>query len=368
MAKLEQLSRTEHTSTSGMDITRKFYYEPYEEYKDVTRVLQGTVKKGAGEGALWKRTFPARDTFVKNAYCNEVLTNHAHPDSLAASQFSLSSDVGLAPGEVPAANLIDQLQDVPETLLDGAAGAVITAHYRPVITAWQPEDTGDPGAPPFDPDDPPTEIWDWLDPVFTPGVRFIPWVDGLFVTQNVGGVKIPRPVPDNVATPIGLPVVDLAIRRTLVGELPIETMGQLAGAVNDRDWPDDGPARNGLGKFRKRTLKYETTAVKNMLDADGTRYFELTHHFKWIPTFAAKVFDGQGNPVGPAFITWNHVFMHPSILKFQGPTGWYEVWRSEQPDQRFAALLPIANAILRKSSGLLYDEGDMMELFDLQAK
>ncbi len=347
MATIQQLSRTQHTSSSGIEITRDLYVKPYDEFQEVTRKLQGSVTKGPGENDKWVRTPPERDTYIKNCYCNESLVKFAHPDAMASSE---------------KIETLDRLHTVPEVLQTGAAGAIITAHYRPLITAWQQGDLKDTE---FDEE----QIWDWLDPIFAPGVRFLPWPDGLFITDKRFGIARPHGVPESLATPFAVPIVDISIRRTLVGEVPVDVISALAGALNDRDFPDAGPARNGLGLFKARTLKIEPPGVKNMLDADGKRWVELTIRMKWIPQEAAKRFDMEGNEQGAGPITWNHVFLHPSMADFQGPTGWYEVWRSEQINQLlgkvFDFFIPGGKELLRQASGRLYSEGNLMKLFEL---
>jgi len=342
---IQQLSRTEHTSSSGIEITRDFYCKPYDDYKVVTRKLQGTVAKN--DEGKWERTPPERDSYIENCYCNENVVKFAHPDAMASSENI---------------ETINHLHDTPENLATGAAGAIITAHYRPLVTAWVQGDLKDNQ---FDD----KQIWDWLDPVFKPGVRFLPWPDGLFITESTAGRKHARGVPESLATPFAVPVVDISIRRTLVGEVPLKVIGGLSGAVNDQDFPAAGAARNGLGMFKARTLKYEGTDVKNMFDADGYPWVELTNHFKWCPLEAAKRFDMKGIEQGPGPVTWNHVFLHPSTCDFQGPTGWYEVWRAEQEDQIFGKLLdfvlPGSANLIRQASGKLFSEGNLMRLFEL---
>ncbi len=358
---LQQKGRTHHSSSSGIEITREFYCEPYQAYPRVIDALQGSVDKGDDD--QWVRTPPLRDTIVKNCYCTETVVDFEHPDALAATDYKLedgltAEDVDLTRGPIAVG-----LEDSPELLVDGAAGAKIVAHYRPLITAWQQGDLGDEE---FDD----TKIWDWLDPVFTGSVRQIPWPPGLFITEKLLGRSIPHGMDDSLASPLGVTVFDLAIKRTLVGKVPVTTMGRISSAVNDKAFPEDGsPAANGLGPFPPRTLRYDTTSIRNMLTAKGKQWFELTHHFKWISSFASKLFDIKGNPHGPDFVTWNHVFTHPSTFGFDGPTGWYEVWRSEDQDVPLQGLVRAVQGLpIRRSSGRLYDEANFMELFDLQAK
>ena len=160
---LRQYGRSHHTSQSGIEIVRNFHVKPFAAYPRVMRALHGFVERDNG---VWKRTPPARDSYVDNCYCAESIVKFAHPDAMASSPSLISEE-----GEQNA--IIDQLQNQIETPQSGTAGAVIEAHYRPLITAWKPS------TPPAPGEDQPTEIWDWMDPVFLPSQMQLPWPSGL---------------------------------------------------------------------------------------------------------------------------------------------------------------------------------------------
>lgn len=347
---LQQMGRTAHLSSSGMDITQTFYTEPFDSWPTVVEVLQGKVEK---VGEKWKRTPPARDSVIKTAYCNETLIDFAHPDGMASSD-----KLELAGG-----NLIDKIQDTPPEPALGAAGAKIVAHYRPLVTAWQPDGSD---SQPNDPDNPDDRIWDWMEPKFETGVRMIPWPDGLFVTEKTLGATHSHAIDPALSTPLAVPITDFSIKRMLVGEIPWDQIDAASGALNSSLFPEENtPPANGLPKFRPRTLKFEGADIRNMMDSRGRRWFEIVYRFKRIHLLSNRIFDHKGNGPETGWVTWNHIFMHPSTFGWQGPTGWYEVWRGQQVDLGLGVIQPFQTEIGQKSAGLLFDDTSFEPLFKL---
>ena len=310
---IQQMGRTHHSGSSGIEIVEKFYVEQYDRFQSVQRALQGRVVKN---GDTWTRVAPMRDPYVRNCYCNEVQIDFADLDQ-TCSMPGLDS--------AGATNIADQLQNQHVTFQDGSAGAILTAHYRPLITAWRPGKSDNPD----EDQDPLTvenaqRIWDWMDPVFTPGIMQFPWPGGLHAAVDHPRFNT-RDIPVEAARPIAVPVSDLSIKRILVGEVPWGAIAQLAQVVNDKTWPvDKSPAARGLGlSFPPETLKFIDADVTNMLDAEGNRWHEIILNFKWIHETANRRFDEDGK-ISPGPVTWNHVFARPNGFI----TGWYRVFRS----------------------------------------
>jgi len=300
----KQINRTVHTSDSGIEIVRTFYLDPYEDHPAVLKELQGSVtSEGEGKAKTWTRHPPAQDPWIKTCYCNEARVMFPESDVFAT-----------------ATKLADQdALDTKETFPPGVAGCHIEAHYRPLISAFDAEHEGA--------DESKTEIWDWLDPTITPGVRQIPWPDGLFVgTQVPFFGRVPDSVPQEVGTPIEVPVSNVSIRRILVGQPPWDAMKLAANALNKDVWPTpNSPMSEGLPRFEPKTLRFGKVIVQNMIDSKGTRWYELTYNFDWIHHYSDDVFDTDGNGA-PGWVTWNHVFMRPWWVAQTG-VGWYEVFR-----------------------------------------
>jgi len=304
---IEQHGRTHNSTYSGMEIVRKFHVPKWSDFHSVQRALHGRV---VDQDGTWTRTPPLRDTYVKSAYCNETQVDFAHPNAPKTIP-SLSSG--------GAVTIKEQLENQAETLQKGTAGAVITAHYRPLITAWQPTPTGE-GDEPYD-----DNIWDWIDPVFTPGFMQFPWPGGLHAAVDAEKFDT-RDIPTEAAQPIQIPVSDLSIKRILVGEVPWGAISQLGNVINEEEWPAQGsPAANGLGlSFPAGTLKFVDPDIVNMIDAEGNRWYEITLNFKWIHKTSNRLFGDDGKPDPSGWITWNHMFTRPSGFI----TGWYRVFKS----------------------------------------
>lgn len=334
-----------------MDITREFYVEPFEVWPSVVELLMGKVEP---DGNTFKRTRPARDTIVRNAFCNETIVTLADRDAMASSPSlgSLSEETR---------KQIENVEESPESV-----GAKITAHYRPLITAWQPKATGD-GIVDVFAGEPPDDIWDWMDPTFNTSFRQIPWTPGLNISfpGGIAGLPSSKSVPQEVGVPIAIPITDFSIKRMLVGKPPWDLIQAVAGCVNSVRFPDPAsPAANGLPSFAPRTLRFDSPTIKNMMDSRGRRWYEITYNFKWIQG-VGDLIDALGNEdFGP--VTWNHVFMSPTIFGFGFKTAWFEVWRGKFANIEFPGLgrqlvpqIP-GFAIF---DGLLYNEANFMPLF-----
>ena len=335
---IEQIDRTVHTTDSGIEIVRRFYIEPYESHPEFLTILRGSVSK---PGDQWIRTPPSHDPYIPNCYCNEARVDFAHEDAMASSPSI--QDVG---------GVRASLEDHQEKPAEGTAGAIVTAHYRPLITAWDGEDNLG------------HSRWDWLDWRIDPGVRQLPWPDGLFVNGPLW--DWPTAVPTEAGAPIAVCLHEFSIRRILVPQIPWEMIQMCAGCVNRDVFPTIPPVNQVLPTFPPRTLKFNGVTQQCMVDPNGKRWYELTYHFSWINQWDAWITDAHGNKES-GWITWNHVFIHPEALfgLIGEYTGWYEVTRG-LPFSIGPVTVPIFGLpFLQLRGGRLYNEADFMPLFQL---
>lgn len=316
---LQTHGRTHNSSYSGMEIVRKFHVPKWSDFLSVQRALHGRVEGGTGN---WTRTPPLRDTYIKTAYCNETQVDFAHPNS--PTTIPSLSDKG-------AVTIKAQLENQEETLQKGTAGAVVTAHYRPLITAWRPSKSNKPDEDAELTGEDLQRVWDWMDPVFVPGVKLFPWPAGLHFAVDgklLGLIDIKsKDIGTESASPLAVPVSSISIKRILVGEVPWGAIAQLGEVINEEDWPEKGsPPARGLGLvFPARTLKFIDADVTNMIDAEGVRWYEIVLNFTWLHAVTLTLHDEKGELVqGGGPVTWDHQFARPSGF----PVGWYEVFRN----------------------------------------
>ena len=344
---VQQKDRILHTSNSGIEIVRTLYVEPYKAHEAVIKKLQGSVKDH-------KRTPPAHDPWITNCYCTEARVEHEDPRVLASSP-GLEGKTG----DTPQPSLINQLQEKSEPE-NGLAGAMITAHYRPLITAWDVSSKDPQGKFPQ---------FDWLDPTYSPSIRQLPWPDGLFVgarTQAGGGGGLVNvcSVPKEAGNPYGVTITDFSIRRILVDEIPWKAITNAANALNEKDWPKAGSgAAKNLPTFKPHTLKFIGADAENMIDTEGNRWYELTYNFRWIHLFSDSLFRDDGQKV-KGWVTWNHIFCRPWWLVWAGETGWYKVYRGEQ--RKIAGIVIPDVPGLGKKGGELHESCDFDVLFELK--
>lgn len=325
---LEQTGRTVGTSHTGIEIIRKFYVEPYDAHAEVIKSLRGYIKDG-------KRVAPCHDPYITNCFCTDARVEDIDPDAWCS------------------ANSIDEgkLEAVLQKKKSPKAGATIVATYRPMITAWKNDD-----------DD---ERFDWLDPLVQPGIRQVPWPQGLFaaVDSALFGDDITA-VPKEVASPLGVTVSDITIRRILVPEIKWEVLQQCANCVNIVNFP--GPGYRGLPDCQPRTLRFDGANVENMIDTEGQRWYQLNYHFKWIDHWSNRLHDGKGKKTS-GWVTWNHVFMRPWWFHGAG-TGWYEVYQGEDKEVRGVTIPNFPKFGLQLTGGRLYNEANFADLFKVDPK
>jgi hypothetical protein len=308
---LSPLNRVVHTSNSGIHIIREFYCEPYWAASQVIRELQGYVD---ADGV---RHPPAADPWIDNCYCTECVVNFYDPDVITSAD-PIILNRAVTDGHGADDTLKSALENIPENPMTGTCGAKITAHYRPLITAYG-----------FD-SDKLNGKWDLMEPTYTPGVRQVPWPDGLYIAVgSLAGATLTNNVPDNIGTPLAVPVIDFSLRRILVSEIPWKAIHQCANGVNKEDWPGPADAMHGIvPTFPARTLKFLNPDITHMMDTEGNRWYEITLHWQAIDLYAEFLVDMELN-VSAGHITWNHIFIQPWWAG-QGPTGWYEVARGRQ--------------------------------------
>lgn len=323
---LQTLSRVAHATDSGIEIIREWFVEPYEAHTKVLKALLGYVSL---EGDTWVRTPPAHDPFITNCYCREARAEYVDP-AMAASLPGL-----LVNNDDEIADNLNRRVDFPT----GIGGAKIIAHYRPMITAFQFAEVPDKY---FD------AQWDFIDPKYVPGVMQLPWPDGLCAAIKALGQLRSDNVPDSVASPLHVPVVDFSIRRVLVGQVPWHKIRSCTNGVNKEAWPSaNHGCRGNLPTFPRRTLKFTGADVVNMIDSEGHRQYEITYRFQWLQMLSRDLYDENANRT-TGWVTWNHIFYRPW---WWGPqkTGWYNVFISEQ---REIAGIPIPDI---PGAGILSD-------------
>ncbi len=305
---VEQLDRTVHNSTSGIEIVREFYVEPYDAHQQVQKALHGYIKE---DGDDITRIPPAADPYIANCYCVESRAVLADPRVMASSP-----TLGDPDNPFKAAGT----EKKPEPN-EGLAGALVTAHYKPLITAYLNED----GTPSQSGE---SSMWDWLNPRVVPGVREIQWPLGLHINAKAIGFDC-RSVPDDVANPLFISVDDVYVTRTMVPTIPREAIQQAEGCVNTETFPPTGEPcgsdRGGFPSCRPHTLRFIGATVKNMLDVEGKRWYEIEYHFQRISHWSRQVMNDAGEP-GEDWVTWNHAFMRPIGARL----GWYPVYLTFQ--------------------------------------
>ena len=336
--KLTQINRHVHTDNSGIEIIRSFHCIPYRAHPYVQKMLQGSVKQN-GE---WKRSDPMADPYIPNCFCTSTRVEFADADAMATA-----TSMGYDPGQ---GNLQEALEDQQEELADGVAGAIIHAHYRPLVTAT-----------PAGHDD----QFDWMDVKITPGFREFPWPGGYIVTaEGLFGITATVGVdPAVVGKPVFVPVSDVSIRRILVGDPSRETISACAGCINEAAFPNHA-AKDGLGTaagdplFPAGTLRYLGADIQYMLDTEGSRWYEVKHNFQWVHAWTEYLFDSGGNQ-STGWVTWNHMLLWPRV---GSQAGWYEVSKEAVPPAGF-----IQSPIpwLHLSGGKLHLTTDFLPLFKL---
>jgi len=339
------IGRTCHTSNSGIEILRKFHIQPYESHPDFIKTLQGYIDGNR------KRQTPCRDPYIPVCYCTECEINFSHADATSSTQ-SIDGIDGTLKEKLEGGKVDAPKQK--ETTEGGTAGAIVTAHYRPLITAWKSKDENKP-------DD---DVFDWLDPIMIPGTRQIPWPSGLHTnaTRPILWDKIS--VPDDIASPLSVGVDDVFVRRILLPRLPRHTIQQCEGCVNFDTFPAaNHPAGSDGSPFprcRPRTLRFIGAESSNMMDTAGNRWFEVKYHFQRVSHWTNRLIDADGK-IGEGWVTWNHVFMRPlgALL------GWYPVWQNAQRQPTVMGALVDMLPGLQLTAGRLMNEADFSLLFEL---
>ena len=338
---MQPLDRTVHASNDGIDIERKFYFEPYSSHPDVLAVFLGSVQGQAGE---WTRNPPVHDPWIENCYCDEARVTFADAEVMTSTP-SIMAD-----GRDTIKKWVEDIKEQPAL---GTAGAILTAHYRPLITAWEYDEADEA-------DDPQKPEFDWMDYESMPGIRQMPWPEGLYVNHKGASSHVPH----TVGFPFTVPIATITIRRILVPEIPWDKIDAVAGCVNKEVWPpENSEVAKRLPSCPPRTCKFENAKVTNQIDTGGSRWYELTYTFTRINQYDRHLIaiNGDDNP-GP--VTWNHIFARPSLWGWKGATAWYEVFKGEaQPI--WAGPFGIDRPGVAVSQGRLHNECDFMPLFTI---
>ena len=326
----ESRGKTVHSHYDGREIRRIFHLEPYSKAPDVVEGMLGSVTR-EGDTANWTRHFPVQDPQYADCYCNEVRTDLIDPRACSVSG-TLGLDSLKVSGAPQAAYtmFMQQVNSVPD---DPAGGCFLTASYRPLISAYQP------GYSAHEQDG---RIFDWINPDFTPAVRTSPWPDGLLIAvKDPNNVPIATPgVPDEVAQPVNIPVIEFSVKRLLVGEVPYSRLNSLLNTVNQASWPVDG-SRLALPTFAKGTLRFDNYKIIKHYSRASTNgfWYELVYYFLWLSLKDKPVYGEDGELSGEnGFhdVTWNHCLMRPRLQLPAFPDilaldlGWYFVVKTKK--------------------------------------
>jgi len=342
---IQSLDRTVHCGNSGIDIERKFYIEPYSSHTTFLKELMGWAEV---KDLATVRHPPARDPWIPNCYCSDARAVFYDPRVM-------TSGGNLAGTKKNPNNTIRKKVQIKEKPADGTAGALVIAHYRPLITAlagsWEDEGQQENTKHPE---------FDWMDYESLPGVRQMPWPEGLYIMHKGNACH----VPDTIGFPFTVPITTITIRRMFVAEIPWEVIDGAAGCVNHLEWPANDAGVNGrIPVSPPRTCKFENARVINMMDTEGNRWHEIVYTFTRINLYSKSLMAANGDD-NPGPVTWNHLFTRPSLWGWHGATAWYECFKGKaRPiwDGPFGIDQPGAAVF----DGRLHQECDFAELFKL---
>ena len=313
---LESRGSTVHSHYDGRQIERSFYLKPWSAAPDVVEAMLGSVTQET-EGGNWVRHFPAQHPKYTDCYCNEVKCQAVHPHAIANSPSIALGDMASYDTEASRyAHFMEQLNAVDD---DPAAGAFLTASYRPLLSAYKPY---------ADRHECDGAVFDWINPLFVPSVRTVPWPDGLgTVGKTVNEPDWWAAVPDEIAQPLNVPIVHFTVKRLFVGEVPYLLLDELMNTVNDASWPTV-PSYYALPEFPKGTLRFDNYEVIKHASRASTHgcWYELRYHFSWLDLKGYPVYTATGDLAGDqgyADVTWNHALMRPHGNR--GQLGWYFV-------------------------------------------
>jgi len=360
----ESRGSTVHTHYDGREIQRTFYLKPANMAPAVVGAMQGSV--AVTEEGVVHRLFPARDPDYPECYCNEVKVNDVDPRAIAHSDSLQLSFPVLDDLEPPNRHerFMVNLNRIPDS---PAGGCFLTASYRPLITGWQPTDE-------FLLSSSTDQRFDWITPHFTPTVRTVPWPDGLQIgTSQTDPTLFTPTVPDEVAQPLNIPVIEFTVKRLLVDKPRFDLLNRLLNHVNLGLWPTPWPKTSfgryeGIPQFPSGTLRFDSYEVIEHASPFPASpvWYELVYHFSWICIKTSPVYNEHGalsGANGYDNVTWNHVFMRPMIPHISiinklvpGKLGWYFVMKAKRVDWTIGAT---------QVRGPLYHSSDFDPLFML---
>lgn len=384
----ESRGSTVHTHYDGREIQRIFYLKPASMAPAVIAAMQGSVVSGQGiDGATVHRLFPARDPYYDECYCSEVKMTYVDPRAIAESDsLKLNHPVLFTPDpEFRHRIFMQKLNDIKDT---PAGGCFLTASYRPLITGWKPGQSLE-----GEFESAIDQRFDWVNPHFTPTVRTVPWPDGFRIATGatVGGLTAgwTATVPDEVAEPVNIPVIEFTVKRLFVAKPEFGLLNALMNTVNKEAWPNAqgaaasmGTYKNSIPQFPPGTLRFDSYEIIEHASPvpAGPVWYELVYHFSWLSLVDKPVFNNLGDLSGDnglAVVTWNHVLMRP-LTPITGqpirglPLGWYYVMKTQQPDWLVDHLLTITIGApllmlfdIRLTVGPLYSFADFDPLFKL---
>ena len=379
----EQRSRHEYVTTTGTEIVKKYFLDPFSDINIVKAALLGGIDDN-------KRRKPARDMYLPYCYCTDVETEllderqscggntlgfvPAASNNQAKADFDKIVAALKVKENMPGANLqaLTHSSGSWTEVSRQTTGCWITARYKPLVCAdgvvyagkasqpvWVIKDKQSPlGASEID-------AFDVVDPVISPQTTYISVPRGLhFINDGLLGRAV-GDIDAQLAQAFGT----FTLRSVMRPSVPSHTIAKLAGKVNTTN--------NTFGEFTfpPETLRFRGCDPHKVVvcNYDGTKniWWDLTFIFDVNWNYGKVYSSGTWNPmelIGANFISplkyeldysgWNRILANgldafgPIAFEY-APLAYYRVgssdsvWQSANPfyPQTLVAQYPYAEDI-----------------------
>jgi hypothetical protein len=250
--RFELRTRREIIGKQGMDITRKFYIDPYSHHPIVVAALVGGIVDSA-------RKKPNADPYYPFCYCvgveveavdemqscGDPSTGFVHKDAASVQEDYNKIRDALNSKEVLMGANLNGLATVRADLPADAVsetGGWITARYKPLVSGLARYVSGDgdenvgivqlgknqPAKPiRYNPGNNDADAFDYVDPLLVPQRKFVSNPRSLFfVSDGKAGAKCEFETLTTQAYAV------FTVRRVMVRNVPIKTIAKLMGKVN----------------------------------------------------------------------------------------------------------------------------------------
>jgi hypothetical protein len=307
-----------HVSTGG-EIRRTFYVQPFSAHKSLLIALRGTfVPNGSG----LKRVKPHEDPLFPNYFCTEVEVTPFDREAacgIATTGFKPQDGGGSVVNDL---NGLRSCLDIIPTTFDydatldmsvpeiqtgapnysgspyqsyGTNGALVTAVYQPLLFATNLSSTQDP--------------FDYVDPQWQPYTKSEAiGKDLVLVYQDITGTTGLGGVADSAV--IAEPMVRYTVRRLMVPYLP---ENQICGLMNKLNTT---PQTIGDKHFPVGTMRVGVPELEKKLTPDGQQYYDITLVFDVRCLYTSLNVPSTLTTANfqPGWATWNHFYAQPSTL------------------------------------------------------